>query len=137
MARRRSALLLLLFLGVAALAGGVAVAFACVLTLLALQPFVPVSDAPKVRGGFVVKEGGDMPLVLHDGSWLLKAVAGYFDGGYRLAIAPGTAVPDVQPKVVWLFGAVAESAHRFHGARIIAVDPPEFCQLPEGTEVRK
>ncbi len=113
------------------------VALACALGLLALQPFVPVSGAPKVQGGFVVKEGGDMPLVLHDAEWPLKAVARYFDGGYRLAIAPGLAVPDVKPKEVWLFGAVAESAHRFHGARITAVDPPEFCQLPEGTEVRK
>ena len=106
--------------------------------LLILVKFaIPGTDAPLARNGFVVKHGRDMPLVLHDGSWPLKAVVGYLDDGYRLAIASGYAAPDEPPKAVWLFGTVAESAHRFHGARITAVDPPEFCQLPEGTEVRK
>ena len=116
--------------GTGALAGRLLAALACVLVLLALRPFVPISDVPKVRDGFMVKEGRDMPLVLHDGSWPLKAVAGYFDGGYRIAIAPGYAAPDAPPKFVWLFGSVAESAHRFPSAMITVVDPPEFCDLP-------
>ena len=106
--------------------------------LLILMKFaIPGTDAPLVRNGFVVKHGSEMPLVLHDGSWPLKAIVGYLEDGYRLAVAPGYATPDAPFKAVWLFGSVAESAHRFHGARIIAVDPPEFCRLPEGAEVRK
>ena len=100
----------------------------------------PTADAPKVRGGFIVKEGRDMSLVLRDSEWTLKAVAEYLsvDGGpdgYRLAIAPGYVPLDFPPTSVWLFGAAAESAWRFPSAKMVAVSPPEFCNLPPGVRI--
>ena len=103
---------------------------------MALRHSIPVEDAPLVRKGFVVKYGREMPLVLHDGSWSVKAVAGCLEDGYRIALAPGVAVPEEPPESVWLFGTVAESAHRFPDARITVVDPPEFCPLPPNAERR-
>ncbi len=78
-----------------------------------------------------------MPLVLHDAEWALKAVVPYLTDGYRIAIEPGCVVPQTPPKSVWLFGTVAESAHRFPDARIVAVDPPEFCPLPPDADIRR
>ena len=100
----------------------------------------PTADAPKVRGGFIVKEGRDMPLVFRDSEWTLKAVAEYLsaDGGpdgYRIAIASGYVPLDFQPMSVWLFGAAAESAWRFPSAKMVAVSPPEFCNLPPGVRI--
>ncbi len=115
------------------------VAIVPVLMLAALW-VTPTADAPKVRGGFVVKEGRDMSLVLRDSEWTLKAVAEYLsvDGGpdgYRLAIAPGYVPLDFPPTSVWLFGAAAESAWRFPSAKMVAVSPPEFCNLPPGVRI--
>lgn len=100
------------------------------LGLMALRHAIPVMDAPVVRKGLLVKFGREMPLVLHDEEWTLKAVLPYLKDGYLLSLAPGYVEPVTPPKFVWLFGAVAESAHRFPGARIVVVDPPEFCPLP-------
>ena len=113
-----------------------------------------VEDAPIVRKGFVVKYGHEMPVVLHDGNWSVQVIVRYLrtavtstalpdvalsgadvtstslPDGYRIALASGVAVPEEPPESVWLFGTVAESAHRFPDARITVVDPPEFCPLP-------
>ena len=99
---------------------------ACV--LLALLLFVPTADVPKVQHGFVVKDGAEMPLVLHDAEWSLAAVLPYLEtDGYRLAIEPGYQ-PCAEPlKSVWLFGTCAESTHRFTDAAVTVVSPPEFC----------
>ncbi|MBR1586950.1 MAG: hypothetical protein IJ658_01365, partial [Kiritimatiellae bacterium] len=104
-------------------------AIACVLP--AALPLVPAADAPRVRKGFVVKEGAEVPLVFHDEAWQLKAVLPYLEDGYRLAIEPGFHPPDEPPKSVWLFGTCAESAHRFANAAVTVVSPPEFCVLPQ------
>ena len=100
---------------------------------------MPSADVPKVRHGFVVKEGRDMPLVLHGEEWPLKAVVdrlttpdGGMPDGYRLAIVSGYVPPDGPPASVWLFGTVAESAYRFPDVPTTAVLPPEFCNLPVG-----
>ena len=113
-----------------ALAARLLTALAAVAGLTVLRPLVPVEGVPRVRDGFVVKSGRDMPLVLHDADWPLKAVVPYLKEGYLLAIKSGYAEPKEPPRSVWLFGTVAESAHRFSGATVIAVDPPEFCPLP-------
>lgn len=107
---------------------------ACAFVVLLL--FVPTVDVPKVRNGFVVKDGASMPLVLHDAEWSLAAVLPYLEtDGYRLAIEPGYQEPDVFPRVAWLFGTCAESAHRFTNVAVTIVSPPEFCILPPGTQV--
>lgn len=108
----------------------VAVSVAVVSGLMALRHSIPVEGVPRVQDGFVVKPGRDMPLVLHDADWPLKAVVPYLKEGYLLAIESGYAEPKEPPRSVWLFWTVAESAHRFSGAKITAVDPPEFCPLP-------
>ena len=115
----------------------IAVFVAVVSGLMVLRDAIPIEGVPLVRGGFVVKYGREMPVVLHDSSWPLKAVLPYLEDGYLLSVKPGYAKPKGHQKSVWLFGTVAESAHRFPDARITVVDPPEFCQLPDGTEVRK
>ena len=107
-----------------------AVFVAVVSGLMVLRHSIPVEGVPRVRDGFVVKSGRDMPLVLHDADWPLKVVVPYLKEGYLLAIESGYAEPKEPPRSVWLFGTVAESAHRFPGATITAVDPPEFCPLP-------
>ena len=104
--------------------------FGGVCAMLAMLLFVPTTDVPKVRRGFVTKEGVDSPYVFHDAEWPIKAVRPYLEDGYRLAIAPGVRPPDAPPKSVWLFGACAESAHRFTNAAVTVVSPPEFCVLP-------
>lgn len=81
-----------------------------------------------------------MLLVFRDSEWTLKAVAEYLsaDGGpdgYRIAIASGYVPLDFQPMSVWLFGAAAESAWRFPSAKMVAVSPPEFCNLPPGVRI--
>ncbi len=97
---------------------------------------VPTADVPKVRRGFVVKDGAEMPLVLHDAEWSLAAVLPYLEtDGYRLAIEPGYQPCDMPAKSVWLFGTCAESAPRFTNAAVTVVSPPEFCILPPGARV--
>ena len=113
-----------------------AVFVAVVSGLMALRHSIPVEGVPRVRDGFVVKSGRDIPLVLHDADWPLKAVVPYLKEGYLLAIESGYAEPKEPPRSVWLFGTVAESAHRFPGATVTAVDPPEFCPLPPNAEIR-
>ena len=108
---------------------------ASVLALLLLHQFIPVFDMVMVRDGFLVKYGSEMPLVLRDGSWPLKAVVRHLEDGYRIALAPGYVEVKSPPESVWLFGTVAETAHRFTGARITVVDPPEHCPLPPGVAV--
>lgn len=107
---------------------------ACV--LLALLLFVPTADVPKVQHGFVVKDGAEMPLVLHDAEWSLAAVLPYLEtDGYRLAIEPGYQ-PCAEPlKSVWLFGTCAESTHRFTDAAVTVVSPPEFCIFPQNVQI--
>ncbi len=97
---------------------------------------VPTADVPTVRRGFVVKDGAEMPLVLHDAEWSLAAVLPYLEtDGYRLAIEPGYQPCDMPAKSVWLFGTCAESAPRFTNAAVTVVSPPEFCILPPGARV--
>ena len=97
---------------------------------------VPTADVPKVRRGFVVKDGAEMPLVLHDAEWSLAAVLPYLEtDGYRLVIEPGYQPCDMPAKSVWLFGTCAESAPRFTNAAVTVVSPPEFCILPPGARV--
>ena len=83
-----------------------------------------------------------MPLVLHGEEWTLKAVVDYMsapDGnmpdGYRLAMGSGYMPPDTLPASVWLFGTVAESAHRFPNVPTTAVSPPEFYNLPSKVRI--
>ena len=101
-----------------------------VCVMLAVLLFVPTTDVPKVRRGFVVKEGVDSPHVFHDAEWTIKSVLPYVKDGYRLAIEPGFHPPDEPPKSVWLFGTCAESAYRFTNVPVAVVSPPEFCMLP-------
>ena len=110
--------------------------------MLAIFLTTPTTDVPKVRHGFVVKEGHDMPLVLHGEEWTLKAVVDYMsapDGsmpdGYRLAMGSGYMSPDTSPASVWLFGTVVEAAHRFPDVPTTAVSPPEFCNLPSKVRI--
>ena len=98
--------------------------------MLAVLLLVPTTDVPKVRRGFVVKEGVDSPHVFHDAEWTIKSVLPYVKDGYRLAIEPGFHPPDEPPKSVWLFGTCAESAYRFTNVPVAVVSPPEFCMLP-------
>ena len=109
--------------------------FGGVCAVLAMLLFAPTTDVPKVRRGFVVKEGADMPLVFHDAEWPIKAVRPYLEDGYRLAIAPGVRPPDAPLGPVWLFGTCAESAHRFTNAAVTVVSPPEFCALPPNIRI--
>ena len=109
--------------------------FGVVCAMLALLLFVPTAEVPKVRHGFVVKGGAEMPLVLHDTEWPVKSVLPYMEDGYRIAIGPGAFLPDVPTKSVWLFGTCAESAYRFTNAAITVVSPPEFCLLPQGVTI--
>lgn len=99
--------------------------------MLAVLLLVPTTDVPKVRRGFVVKEGVDSPHVFHDAEWPVKSVLPYVKDGYRLAIEPGFHPPDEPPKSVWLFGTCAESACRFTNLPVTVVSPPEFCILPQ------
>ena len=119
-----------------ALAARLLTALAAVAGLTVLRPLVPVVGVPLVRGGFVVRFGREMPLVLHDAIWTVKTVLPYLENGYCIAVAPGYVETEMQPESVWLFGTVAESAHRFPDARITVVDPPEFCPLPPNAEIR-
>ena len=112
------------------------VALAAAVAAMMIRHFVPVMGVPKVRDGLVVQYGREMPLVLHDATWTMKAVLPYLENGYCIAIAPGYVETEMQPESVWLFGMVAESAHRFPEARITVVDPPEFCPLPPNAEIR-
>ena len=109
--------------------------FGGVCAMLALLLFVPTAGVPKVCHGFVVKDGAEMPLVLHDAEWPVKSVLPYMEDGYRIAIEPGVILPDALPMSVWLFGTCAESAHRFTNAAVTVVSPPEFCVLPQGATV--
>ena len=45
--------------------------------MLAVLLFGPTADVPKVRRGFVVKEGVDSPHVFHDAEWPVKSVLPY------------------------------------------------------------
>jgi len=103
--------------------------------MLAVLLFVPTTDVPKVRRGFVVKEGVDSPHVFHDAEWPVKSVLPYMEDGYRLAIEPGFHPPDEPPKSVWLFGTCAESAYRFTNIQVNVVSPPEFCMLPPNARI--
>ena len=123
---------------------GILSSVAILVLLQAALLSIPKENVPKVRGGFVVKEGRDMPLVLHGEEWTLKSVVEYLsapDGGmpdgYKLAIISGFVPPDTFPASAWLFGTVAESAHRLSGMPITAVSPPEFCALPPDARVVK
>jgi len=103
--------------------------------MLAVLLLVPTDDVPKVRHGYVVKEGAKMPFVFHDAEWPVKSVLPYVKDGYRLAIEPGSHPPDEPPKSVWLFGTCAESAYRFTNVPVAVVSPPEFCMLPSNALV--
>lgn len=103
--------------------------------MLAVLLFVPTTDVPKVRCGFVVKEGADSPYVFHDAEWTVKSMLPYMEDGYRLAIEPGFHPPDDPPWSVWLFGTCAESAHRFTNIPVTVVSPPEFCMLPPNVRI--
>lgn len=106
-----------------------------VCAMLAVLLFVPTMDVPKVRRGFVVKEGVDNSYVFHDAEWSVKSVLPYMEDGYRLAIEPGFHPPDEPPKSVWLFGTCAESAYRFTNIQVNVVSPPEFCMLPPNARI--
>ena len=106
-----------------------------VCAMVAVLLFVPTMDVPKVRRGFVVKEGVDNSYVFHDAEWSVKSVLPYMEDGYRLAIEPGFHPPDEPPKSVWLFGTCAESAYRFTNIQVNVVSPPEFCMLPPNARI--
>ncbi len=102
-----------------------------VCAIVAVLLLVPTADVPRVRHGYVVKEGAKMPFVYHDAEWSVKSVLPYLEDGYRIAIEPGVWPPDVSPESIWLFGTCAESACRFTNFPVTVVAPPEFCILPQ------
>ena len=73
--------------------------------------------------------------VYRDGEWSLEAVAKRFPDGARFRIRPGVPEDAEDSGDVWLFGDAAESAWRFKDARLMLVDPPEFCEMPTNAVV--
>ena len=78
--------------------------------LFCIIPFCFYSSAtPKMRDGFIVKNGTDMPLVLYDDSWTLKNILPFFRDGYRIPLHPGK--HSAPTETVWLFGNAADYAN--------------------------
>ena len=108
-----------------------------VISTILLLSLMPKTDVPAVQNGFVVKKGKSMPFVFRDDTWPLRATLPYLDDGYRIKIAPGCADVPANVESVMLFGAVAESAFRFHNAEIALVAPPEFSTLPPNAKLMR
>ena len=108
-----------------------------VISTILLLSLMPKTDVPAVQNGFVVKKGKSMPFVFRDDTWPLRATLPYLDDGYRIKIAPGCADVPANAESVMLFGAVAESAFRFHNAEIALVAPAEFSTLPPNAKLMR
>ena len=104
----------------------------CASLLIVLLPFVFYSGkTPVVRNGMVVKSGREMPLVLYDDEWNLRAVLPYLKDGYRLPLHSGLTEHKIPCKKVILFGNAAEYSVNYPDAEKVFVSPPEFFELPE------
>lgn len=132
-------LTLLLFLGVGIyLAWGKtnwqrpAIAGAITLMLILASFLFYSSDTPRIKGGFVIMPGEDMPLVLYDEEWRLKTVLPFLEDGYILPLQPGN--HQYPAEQIYFFGNAAEWAGQFPDARLIFVFPPEFIEYPANTE---
>lgn len=88
---------------------------------------------PKIRDGFIVKIGTEMPLVLYDENWTVKTVLPFFRDGYRISLRHGKHIIEPASETVWLFGNAAEYADAFSEAKLIFVSPPEFFKFPANT----
>ncbi len=93
--------------------------------ILALAPVIAYKNSnPKVINNCIVKEGTQMPLVIHDGTWTLKEIAKSLPDGYKISIKSGFI--EAPAKEVWFWGNVAECAHLYPNAKLYFVSPPEF-----------
>ena len=79
----------------------------------------------------VVRSGREMPLVLYDDEWNLRAVLPYLKDGYRLPLHSGLTEHKIPCKKVILFGNAAEYSVNYPDAEKVFVSPPEFFELPE------
>ena len=103
--------------------------------LIVLLPLVFYSgETPVIRNGMVVKSSREMPLVLYDDEWNLRAVLPYLKDGYRLPLSSGKPKCHIQSQSVWFFGNAAEYSTSYPAAKKVFVSPPEFFELPRGAE---
>lgn len=121
----------------------VASALAVVLLLAVGLAALPAGEAPRVRGGMLVRGTGDRALVLYGPGWTLARMLPLLPDACALPLRPGhagnvgenTALPSASgDKTVWLFGDAAEWADRFPKARLVLVSPPPFLPLPDNVE---
>lgn len=120
-----------------------ACSFAAVSLLVVGLAALPAGEAPRVRGGMLVRGTAERALVLYGPGWTLARMLPLLPDACAVPLGSEWAGIEAEDAVlsstghdgtVWLFGEAAEWAKRFPKARLVLVSPPPYIPLPNNVE---